>query len=44
MTTLLAIAIVWWVAARIVHLRGRLWRLANAETSPRIGLVAAAQG
>jgi hypothetical protein len=40
MTTLLVIVIIWWVAVRIVHLLGQLWRLANAET----GVVAAAQG
>jgi hypothetical protein len=43
MTTLLIIAIVWWVAVRIVHLLGHLWRLADAAGSPRIGVVATAR-
>jgi hypothetical protein len=44
MTTLLVIAILWWVAVRIVQLAAKLWRRADAEISPRIGVVAAAQG
>jgi hypothetical protein len=44
MTTILVIAIVWWVAVRIIHVLGQLWRLADAETSPRIGVAAAARG
>jgi hypothetical protein len=43
MTTLIVIAIIWWVAG-IVQLAGKLWRLADAAGSPRIGFVAAAQG
>ena len=42
MTTLLVIVIVWWVAVRIVHLLGHLWRLVDAAGSSRIGAVAAA--
>lgn len=42
MTTLIVIAIIWWVAVRTVRLLGQLWRLAHAEISPRIGDVAAA--
>jgi hypothetical protein len=44
MTTLIVIAIIWWVAVRIVQLASKLWRLADAAGSPRIGFVAAAQG
>jgi hypothetical protein len=43
MTTLLIIALIWWFAIRVVVF-GQLWRLANAETSSRTGVVAAAQG
>src|SRR6516164_10622599 len=44
MTTLLVIALIWWFAIRVVVVFGQLWRLANAERSPRIEVVAAAQG
>ena len=44
MTTLLVMVIIWWVAVRIVHLIGQLWRLVDATGSARIGVAAAAQG
>src|SRR5712691_11668821 len=44
MSTLIVIAIVVWVVIRIVQLLSRLWRRVDAESSPRTGVVAAAQG
>jgi hypothetical protein len=39
MTTIIVILIVWWVVVRIIDLVRPLWRLANAQSSPRIGVV-----
>jgi hypothetical protein len=44
MTTIIVILIVWWLVVRIVHLVGRLWRLADAEGSPGLADAAAAGG
>jgi len=43
MTTIIVILIVWWVVVRIIDLVSRLWRSADAQSSPRVG-TAAAQG
>jgi hypothetical protein len=42
MTTIIVVLIVWWLTVRIIHLVGGLWRLANGESSARVGEASAA--
>jgi hypothetical protein len=42
MITIIVILMVCWVTIRIIRLVGELWRLVNAESSPRLEHAAAA--